>query len=57
MRFDCVLFGLAQASGVEWRLIDANRAIESIQEDIQQIADSVLGAVKGTEVSSLWPRK
>ncbi|CAM9301304.1 unnamed protein product [Laminaria digitata] len=46
-----------KATGVNWRLIDANRAIESIQGDIQEIAVSVLGSVKGTEISSLWPRK
>eukprot|EP00903_Cladosiphon_okamuranus_P006696 g6535.t1 len=30
-----------KATGVEWQLIDANRAVESIQDEIKQIATSV----------------
>lgn len=51
------LFLFIQATGVEWQLVDANRSIESIQDEIKQIASSVVGTVKMTEVSPLWPRK
>lgn len=46
----------AQATGVEWQLIDANRAIESIQDEIKQIATSVVGGVAGKKIAPLWPR-
>lgn len=45
-----------QATGVEWRLIDANRPIGSIQEEIKEIAGAVIEAAKGTEIAPLWPR-
>lgn len=48
---------LTQASGVAWQLIDANREIGSIQDEIQKIATSVVGEVEGKEIGSLWSRK
>lgn len=41
---------------MEWQLIDANRAVESIQDEIKQIATSVVGGVAGKKVAPLWPR-
>ncbi|CAN0468223.1 unnamed protein product [Ectocarpus sp. 8 AP-2014] len=46
-----------KASGVAWQLIDANREIGSIQDEIQKIGTSVVGEVEGKEIGSLWSRK
>ncbi|CAN0187735.1 unnamed protein product [Pylaiella littoralis] len=46
-----------KAAGVEWQLIDANGAIESIQDQIQEIATSVMGEVEEKKIASLWRRK
>lgn len=42
---------------MEWQLIDANGAIESIQDQIQEIATSVMGEVEEKKIASLWRRK
>ncbi|CAM9119461.1 unnamed protein product [Scytosiphon promiscuus] len=46
-----------KAAGIPWQLVDANRAIESIQDEIQQMAVSVVAGVEGKEIAALWPRK
>ncbi|CAB1109888.1 unnamed protein product [Ectocarpus sp. CCAP 1310/34] len=46
-----------KASGVAWQLIDANREIGSIQDEIQKIGTSVVGEVEGKDIGSLWSRK
>lgn len=48
---------LMQATGVEWQLVDANRPIENIQDEIKQVAASVVAAAKGKEIAALWPRE
>ncbi len=39
-----------------WQLIDANRAIDSIQAEIKEMATSVVGGVEGKKIAPLWPR-
>lgn len=39
---------------MDWVLVDANRAIDSIQKELEQVAGDVITAVKDREISLLW---
>lgn len=56
LRGTSVWFRPMQATGVVWQLIDANRAIDSIQAEIKEMATSVVGGVEEKKIASLWPR-
>ncbi|CAM9262851.1 unnamed protein product, partial [Sphacelaria rigidula] len=42
---------------VEWQLVDANRPIKDIQNEIKRVAEEIVSQVKGQKIAPLWPRK